>query len=260
MMKKDQPQRFAAAEVSNPTNGCDCQGDLMSYLYDEASAAERANFESHLTGCGACRDELAGFRQVRDDLGVWQVGFAPRTEIAISRSSLEIFRELLGQLPFWVRTSGVAVATAAALLLVFALAGTRVDLRNGTISFGLSTRTEPANISAPVAASRDSKDTNSRAISPQLTSADIERMIAERVKALRADDAQEAAEIRAQVANLSMRLASANQSQARLSATINDLRAEQRAMLARGQSTLGEWLFASNGTREARSGDNEKDN
>ena len=255
-MKKDQPQRFDAAEVSHPINGCDRQGDLMSYLYDEASAAERASFESHLTDCGTCRDELAGFRQVRDDLGAWQVGFAPRTEIAISRSPLEIFRELIGQLPFWVRTSGVAAATAAVLLIVFAIAGTRIDLRGGTISFGLPARSEVAGITTHTDVSPGS---NGPAAPTQLTPADIEGMIAERVKALRAEDAQQAAEIRAQVANLSTRLESANQSQARLSATINNLRAEQRAMLARGQSTLGEWLFAANGSRESGSGDNEKD-
>jgi hypothetical protein len=257
MMKKDQPQRFDAAEVSNPINGCARQGDLMSYLYDEASAAERASFESHLTDCGTCRGELAGFRQVRDELGVWQVGFAPRTEIVISRSPLEIFRELIGQLPFWVRTSGVAAATAAALLIIFAIAGTRVDLRNGTVSFGLPARTETA---SGATLAKVSAGSNIQAGNTQLTPADIEGMIAERVKALRAEDAQQAAEIRAQVANLSMRLESANQSQARLSAAINNLRAEQRAMLARGQSTLGEWLFASNGSRESGSGDNEKDN
>ena len=256
MMKKDQPQRFDATEGSSPINGCDRQSDLMSYLYDEAPAEERAIFESHLAGCGTCRDELAGFRQVRDDLGAWQVGFAPRTEIAISRSPLEIFREMIGQLPFWVRTSSVAAATAAALLVVFAIAGTRLDLRGGTISFGLPARSEAASVAPHTEVSNGS---NGGAVATQLTSADIERMIAERVKALRAEDAQQAAEIRAQVANLSMRLESANQSQARLSAAINNLRVEQRAMLARGQSTLGEWLFAANGSRESGSGDNEKD-
>ena len=255
-MKKDQPQRFDAAEVSNPINGCDRQGDLMSYLYDEASAAERAGFESHLTACGICRDELAGFRRVRDDLGAWQVGFAPRTEIAISRSPLEVFRELIGQLPYWVRTSGVAVAVAATLLIAFAIAGTRIDLRGGTISFGLPARSEVASVAPDT---RVSPGSNGPAVGNPLTPADIEGMIAERVKALRAEDARQAAEIRAQVANLSMRLESANQSQARLSAAVNNLRAEQRAMLARGQSTLGEWLFAANGSRESGSGDNEKD-
>ena len=77
-------------------------------------------------------------------------------------------------------------------------------------------------------------------------------MIAERVAASRVDDERRQAEMRAQISNLSLQLATASQSQTKLASSLVTLRAEHRALVAKGQSTLGEWLFASNGVENEK--------
>jgi hypothetical protein len=46
--------------------------DKMDLLYGEADAESRARIEDHLTGCAACREEMADLRAVRVDLRAWQ--------------------------------------------------------------------------------------------------------------------------------------------------------------------------------------------
>lgn len=46
-------------------NDCGRAGQLIGYLYGEAAAAERADFERHLRDCAACREEVAAFTRVR---------------------------------------------------------------------------------------------------------------------------------------------------------------------------------------------------
>ena len=46
-------------------NDCGRAEQLIGYLYGEAGAAERADFERHLHDCSACRDEMAAFTHVR---------------------------------------------------------------------------------------------------------------------------------------------------------------------------------------------------
>jgi anti-sigma factor RsiW len=45
---------------------------MMDVLYGEADAAVRARVEAHLTGCTACREEMAALRTVRRDLAAWK--------------------------------------------------------------------------------------------------------------------------------------------------------------------------------------------
>ena len=52
---------------------CDDREKLIAYLYDEASATERRQVDAHLAGCEECREELRGFRSVRQDLLAWDV-------------------------------------------------------------------------------------------------------------------------------------------------------------------------------------------
>lgn len=52
---------------------CDEREPLLTYLYDESDPAERQRVEAHLATCETCRDELAGLRQVREDLLAWDV-------------------------------------------------------------------------------------------------------------------------------------------------------------------------------------------
>lgn len=52
---------------------CDEREPLLAYLYDECDPVERLRVEAHLESCEGCRDELAGLRQVRQDLLAWDV-------------------------------------------------------------------------------------------------------------------------------------------------------------------------------------------
>ena len=44
---------------------------LVSYVYEELSASERAEFESHLSDCAECRQGLAELRGTRHLLASW---------------------------------------------------------------------------------------------------------------------------------------------------------------------------------------------
>jgi len=130
-------------------NSCERKEDLVTYLYGEAPATERASFESHLDYCDACRDELTAFGRVRRDLGAWQLGQIARPEIVLRRSSLDLLRELVGMFPVWVRGAAFIGAAAAMLLVSLSIAGTRISLKDGdfAVSFGRT-----GNVAAPAQA------------------------------------------------------------------------------------------------------------
>jgi hypothetical protein len=119
-------------------NNCGRKEDLVTYLYGEAPATERASFESHLDYCDACRDELTAFGRVRRDLSAWQLGPIARPEIVLRRSRLDLLRELVGMFPVWVRGAAFIGAAAAVLLVSLSIAGTRISLKDGdfAVSFG----------------------------------------------------------------------------------------------------------------------------
>ncbi|HXT69561.1 MAG TPA: zf-HC2 domain-containing protein [Vicinamibacterales bacterium] len=52
---------------------CNQREQLIGYVYDECSAAERAAVQQHLDACAECRTEIAALRSVRDDLQAWDV-------------------------------------------------------------------------------------------------------------------------------------------------------------------------------------------
>ncbi len=115
---------------------CGRKEDLVTYVYGEANATERASFERHLDDCDACRNELTAFGRVRLDLGAWQLGPLARPEIALRRSRLDLLGELIGMFPVWVR-GATFIGTAAAMLLVsLSIAGTRISLKDGEIAVG----------------------------------------------------------------------------------------------------------------------------
>jgi hypothetical protein len=189
---------------------------------------------------------LEGFARVRDDLAAWQVGYAPRVELAVDRQRLELLRDLLALFPLSWRLAAAGAIAAGIALLVFAAAGTRLDLGAGEISFGLGPQSSPSVTrpeSAPAAVEA--------AASERLTSAEVEEMIRVRVEQSREAEARSRNELRAQIASLRARLDASGRTQAELAQTVTRLRDEQRGLLARTQTTLGEWLFASNEGREA---------
>jgi hypothetical protein len=122
----------------NSLNDCGRKEDLMTYLYGEADTSQRGTFERHLDDCDACRNELTAFGRVRDDLGAWQLGLAPRAGVVLPRNRLDLLRELIGMFPVWVRGAAMAGAVAAMLLVTLSIAGTRISLKDGdfAINFG----------------------------------------------------------------------------------------------------------------------------
>lgn len=240
---------------------CDRQAELVTYLYDEATQSERRSFEHHLEDCSICRVGLSSFSRVRNALGAWNPGLdfnAPRMEIAIKRNSIETLRDVLGVFvawPLWLRFAGATTMAAVALVVGLSLAGTRIDLAQGTVSFGMQPGRTPG-LASERGLANDGKATDT----VQLTRAEIETMISTRVVAAGAEERERQQELKARIASLSAQLAAAGQTQGRMSVALASLRAEQQALAARGQSTLGEWLFAANGSREAWGGNDEKDN
>jgi putative zinc finger protein len=122
----------------NSLNDCGRKEDLVTYLYGEAHATERASFESHLDYCDECRGELTAFGRVRRDLDAWQLGQVARPEIVLRRSRLDLLRELVGMFPAWARGAAFVGAAAAVLLVSLSIAGTRISLKDGdfAVSFG----------------------------------------------------------------------------------------------------------------------------
>jgi hypothetical protein len=118
---------------------CHRAEDLVTYLYNEGTAAEARDFAAHAEFCDACRAELAVFAQVHDSILLWRnealgAAFNPATAPAplisnapenASRqfaheprlSALDALREFFRVSPSWLRG-----ATAFAGLTLFVLA------------------------------------------------------------------------------------------------------------------------------------------
>lgn len=55
----------------NKTN-CGFADEIVSYIYDEIGASERAKFETHLADCTVCTDEFAAISNARFSVFEWQ--------------------------------------------------------------------------------------------------------------------------------------------------------------------------------------------
>ncbi|MCI0665282.1 MAG: zf-HC2 domain-containing protein [Acidobacteria bacterium] len=117
-------------KMTNNTGGCGRQADLVSYLYDEVNANERAAFEHHLEVCQSCRTELTAFQRVRENLSAWEVGFSPQTEIAIPQSGTRLLREWVFSFPAWARGAALTSAAISLLLIAFTFATGRIGLNS----------------------------------------------------------------------------------------------------------------------------------
>ena len=95
-------------------SSCAYAEQIVSYLYEEASSAEKIDFETHLETCARCADELSGFDFVRSSISQWRI-----EEIsALEMPALEI--------PLWqstgvVKTENVRVSWLENLKRVFSL-------------------------------------------------------------------------------------------------------------------------------------------
>jgi anti-sigma factor RsiW len=77
------------------------RADKMDILYGEADLEARRRLEEHLTGCGACRAEMAALRRLRQELSAWRL---PRTRPTVTARGILVPR-------------GLAVAAAVLLAL-----------------------------------------------------------------------------------------------------------------------------------------------
>jgi Putative zinc-finger len=227
---------------------CGRQAELVAYLYNEATGAERAGFEQHLPDCADCRNELRSFQSVRDEMSVWQVPFAPRIEIALRKSRWQAMRDLLVTFPAWARLATAGALTAAAALVFLSLLGTSVSVNSDGVALAFGRKPLPI-IQPPVAL--QSLPLNANLITRDEAAALIQQAVAEAT-------AQTRGESRIQMASLEERLTTAHQ--AKLAALTKKLHDDQRQMMASAQPSLREWLFAANEEPEAEVNKNEKSN
>ncbi len=118
---------------------CHRSEDLVTYLYNEASAADAQDFAGHIKACEACGAEFAVFSQVHESILLWRnealgAAFNPASQAAPvlaeattdSRQfvrherklpALTALREFFSVSPLWLRG-----ATAFATLLLCVLA------------------------------------------------------------------------------------------------------------------------------------------
>src|SRR5512144_1216935 len=105
---------------------CGQKEALVSYLYDECDAAERARVEAHLASCAECRAEVTEFRNVRAQLAGWsppnrQLGF---TIVSATPATDAAHRSPWRSAHVWMPAG---VAAAAVLLLASAAAIANLD-------------------------------------------------------------------------------------------------------------------------------------
>jgi hypothetical protein len=133
---------------------CHRSEDLVTYLYNEASAADAQDFASHVETCEACRTEFAVFSQVHESILLWRnealgSAFSPSAQAAPvlaeattdSRQfvrherklpALAALREFFSVSPLWLRG---ATAFGALLLCVLAiLAMSRLSQRPNQVA------------------------------------------------------------------------------------------------------------------------------
>jgi len=146
---------------------CERAGELIAYFYGEANAAERESFTAHLAQCGACRDELGGFAQVREAVGEWRAEIlhaAPplpfaspvmlpsqaqrETEsvVAVKRSPFAALREFFTLSPVWLRAGTIAAMLTVCALAALAVVRAEVRWDDNGLAFrtGLSGQTQVA--------------------------------------------------------------------------------------------------------------------
>lgn len=116
--------------LENTNNStCDFAEEIVSYLYDEISGADKSRFENHLKDCSPCQDELSGFSMARSSIQEWrkeeflplqnpviEIPYPAKVE-TISRSWFASVRALFTLSPAWT----TAATAFAALAICFGL-------------------------------------------------------------------------------------------------------------------------------------------
>ena len=132
---------------------------IVSYVYGEMEAEDRAAFDRHLAACAPCRAELSDLHDVRQELSRW----APPEPSSYLPLSLPLDRAAASAAPVRARAVPVWAQAIAATVLI----GASLGIANFDVSYsaahGLSVRTgwrhetaainpQPAAAVAPVAA------------------------------------------------------------------------------------------------------------
>ena len=133
--------------------GCERAEELVAYLYGEATPDEAKAFRRHLTGCAACRDELAAFGGVREAVGEWRaeaLSAVPSLNIKEAltplvgpahlaperkRSAAAALREFFSLSPLWLQAGAAAAVLVVCGLAALALARTEIRRDAGGLVF-----------------------------------------------------------------------------------------------------------------------------
>ncbi|HEX8129805.1 MAG TPA: zf-HC2 domain-containing protein [Pyrinomonadaceae bacterium] len=178
-------------------NNCERAGELVAYFYGEATRDERASFDAHLARCGACRDELNAFAEVRESVGHWRaeiLNHAPahtladrlapealhaNTNVAAvpRRSALAALREFFTLSPVWLPAGMAAAALVVCALLALAAFNAEVRWDDGGLAFGTRLRQSETKPAPPVQISAPAGKV--------YTQAELDKLVAERDAALR---------------------------------------------------------------------------
>jgi anti-sigma factor RsiW len=124
--------------------------DLVSYLYDDLAAPERATFEAHLRACADCREEVMALRGVRADLLTWappEPEFAFRIVADRRDAAGTVLRPNVPSWRAWF-TPAAGFAAAAVLVLAAAAGLARVEIHTGSDGFTLRTGAPSAGVAA----------------------------------------------------------------------------------------------------------------
>jgi hypothetical protein len=111
---------------------CDSKELLVAYLYDELDSSAKRTYESHVSSCAECRDEIASLRATRGQLAGWT---PPEPDFGF-----RIVRGAAAPPPSRFRiTPAWGLAAAAMLVLAIGAAIANLDVRYGPD--GLAVRT-----------------------------------------------------------------------------------------------------------------------
>lgn len=124
-------------EIQN-SPACERASDLIAFLYNEATAQEKRDFELHLQACSSCLEEVASFGLVRESITAWRdealSGFVatPLPAAASKKSAITAIRQFLDLSPLWLK--GATAFAVLTFCVLAALAMVRVQTNNTEVS------------------------------------------------------------------------------------------------------------------------------
>ena len=162
---------------------CDDKSLLVSYLYGEVSAADRAAVESHVATCAACADELASLGAVRADLARWE---PPAADLGfqIVKAAPRPASPAWWRPPVWA-----PLALAAGLLLAVgaALANVEVQAANGVVTIRAGWSHPPLTAPGASAVAEQAPAHEAVAVKTGITDAEMRKAMAALETRLRAE-------------------------------------------------------------------------